>query len=83
MIDGDLLLEKNKNIVRSFFEKANKIRGTPVDMVTEDFKAHIADARAINLIYAHATHSNFFPRIYIINRIIMDVCISARAVCLS
>ncbi|MBD3206935.1 hypothetical protein GF319_11425 [Candidatus Bathyarchaeota archaeon] len=47
--DGDLLLERNKNLVRSFFERANTIGGTPVDMVTEDFVAHISGAQPYDL----------------------------------
>ena len=49
MSNGDLLLETNKNLLRSFFERANKIRGTPVGMVTDDFIAHIAGAQPYDL----------------------------------
>jgi steroid delta-isomerase-like uncharacterized protein len=43
------MLEKNKDLVRTFFNRANKICGTPTDMVTEDFTAHISDAQPYDL----------------------------------
>ena len=43
------MVETNKILLRSFFEKANKIKGTPVDMITEDFIAHIVGAEPYDL----------------------------------
>jgi steroid delta-isomerase-like uncharacterized protein len=43
------MLEKNKNLIRSFFEKANNTKKTPADMVTDCFIAHIAGADPYDL----------------------------------
>jgi predicted ester cyclase len=42
-------IEDNKSIVRSFFEKANKDRGTPVDMCAPSFIAHIGGTQPMDL----------------------------------
>jgi predicted ester cyclase len=44
-----MLLEKNKALVRRFFEKANRNKGTPVEMCAKDFKAHIAGMLPLDL----------------------------------
>jgi predicted ester cyclase len=55
-----MILEKNKNLVLSFFERANSIRGTPVDMVTEDFMAHLSGMPALDLNAFEQYQSNFY-----------------------
>ncbi|MFX1605603.1 MAG: ester cyclase [Promethearchaeota archaeon] len=45
----DNMLEKNKNLVRRFFEKANSEERTPTELCAPGFIAHIGESPAMDL----------------------------------
>ncbi|MHA2432220.1 MAG: ester cyclase, partial [Candidatus Thorarchaeota archaeon] len=45
----NIMLEENKELVRSFFEKGNSEEKTPVELCTPGFIAHIGGAPAMDL----------------------------------
>ena len=56
----DILLEENKTLVRKFFEKANRDRGTPVEMCTKDFTAHITGKSPLDLQAFERYQTNYY-----------------------
>lgn len=58
--DADILLEENKALVRSFFEKANRDRGTPAEMCTKDFTAHIGGTSPLDLQAFERFQANYY-----------------------
>jgi len=55
-----MTLEKNKALVISFFKKANHNRGTPVEMCTKDFTAHIIGLAPLNLQAFQSYQTNYY-----------------------
>jgi steroid delta-isomerase-like uncharacterized protein len=67
------LLDDNKVLIRSFFEKANSLKRTPVDMVTDGFVAHIGGADPFDLQAFEQYQSTFYSSFSETETIIEDL----------
>ena len=75
-----MTLEENKALVRSFFKKANQNRGTPVEMCTKDFTAHIVGSSPRNLEAFQSYQTSYYASFSDTQTIIEDLLVEGNRV---